>query len=73
MPMVVTMLTCFVGDLGSRTEQSGVIQTTIDGQNAGNRWHCILGNDLMFHQFVTTATVLHPEILSSKTMVAPPS
>jgi hypothetical protein len=35
MPMVVTMLTCFVGDLGSRTEQSGVIQTIIDGQNAG--------------------------------------
>jgi serine/threonine protein phosphatase 1 len=40
----------------------------MDGQAAGKPWQCILGNhDLMFHQFVTTANVLHPEIKSGKT------
>ena len=59
----------FVGDLVDRGPDSrGVIQTIIDGQNAGKPWHCILGNhDLMFHQFVTTETVMHSEILSGKT------
>lgn len=58
----------FVGDLVDRGPDSrGVIQTIMDGQNAGKPWVCILGNhDLMFHQFVTTANVLHPEILSGK-------
>lgn len=58
----------FVGDLVDRGLNSrAVIQTIIDGQDAGKPWHCILGNhDLMFHQFVTTAKVHHAEILSRK-------
>lgn len=58
----------FVGDLVDRGPDScGVIQAIMDGQAAGKPWHCILGNhDLMFHQFVTTANVMHPEILSHK-------
>lgn len=59
----------FVGDLVDRGADSrGVIQAIIDGQTRGKPWHCILGNhDLMFHQFVTTARVSHPEIKSGKT------
>jgi serine/threonine protein phosphatase 1 len=59
----------FVGDLVDRGPDSrGVIQKIIDGQDAGKQWHCILGNhDLMFHQFLKTANVIHPEISSGKT------
>lgn len=58
----------FVGDLVDRGfESRWVIQTIMNGQNAGKPWHCILGNhDLMFHQFVTTGQVDHDEILSDK-------
>lgn len=59
----------FVGDFVDRGANSkSVIQTIMDGQNAGKPWYCTLGNhDLMFHQFVKTANVHHPEILSGKT------
>lgn len=58
-----------VGDLVDRGPDSrGVIEAIMAGQRAGKPWHCILGNhDLMFHQFVKTAKVQHPEILSGKT------
>ena len=58
----------FVGDLVDRgLDSRGVIQTIMDGQTAGKPWHCILGNhDLMFLQFVRSAQVIHPEILSRK-------
>jgi len=58
----------FVGDLVDRGANSrSIIQTIMDGQAAGKSWQCILGNhDLMFHQFVTSANVTHPEILSHK-------
>ena len=53
-----------LGDLVDRGfDSKWVIQTIMDGQNAGKPWHCILGNhDLMFHEFVMTAKVDHDEI-----------
>ncbi len=59
----------FLGDLVDRGPDSrGVIERIIAAQGEGKPWRCILGNhDLMFHQFVTTAKVAHPEIKSGKT------
>lgn len=56
----------FLGDLVDRgTDSRAVIQHLMEGQQAGRRWHVLMGNhDRMFARFVRSATIDDPRILS---------
>ena len=56
----------FLGDLVDRGPDSrGVIDTILDGLDAGRRWRAIRGNhDAMFHDFVTDGTVQNANVAS---------